>query len=118
MNLIKPSLVICCFFFILGASSCSKDKESALSIRKIVYVVTGTHFRLNYIDSNSVFQKDQIFSGSFRYEFRREPGTAIGISIFKVAPDDLIYSWEIYIDDKLHADAFSEGGAYFTIPQF
>jgi hypothetical protein len=121
MKLSKSSLLICFIVIVTQISSCSKDKQKAeppYTIRTVSYIVTGTRFKLNFIDSNSVFQENLIYTTGFRYEFQAGSGSEIGISIFKSAPDDLIYSWEIYIDDKLYANAFSEGGAYFTVPKF
>jgi hypothetical protein len=115
----KPILFIC--LVLLFNISCKKDKddpkEAVAGTSKVLYVVDGTHFRLNFIDSNSVFKRDQLFSDHFAYEFRKGSGASIGMSIFTLDPTtDSIYSWKIYIDGKLYANAFSEGGAYLTVP--
>jgi len=117
--------VISVMFFgwiIAGSITCKKEKANSSSHtpvftpKKILYQVKGTHFRLNYIDSNSVFQKDQVFHDSFKYQFTKGPGAGIGISVFLLDSTDRIDSWEIYINGKLYANAFSEGGAYMTVP--
>lgn len=102
-------------------SSCDKEHDDDpiiphAKLRTIVYEVSGTNFRLNYIDSTSAFKKDEVHKGFFRYEFRKGSGASIGISIFRQSIADTIYNWNIYIDNKLYANALSEGGAYFTIP--
>ena len=103
--------------FVVVLFSCGKDKPAKhYPPKKITYLVTGTKFSLNYIDSNSVFQKDRVYSETFRYEFLKSPGASIGISIHAFSTDDQIYSWNIYINDKLYANAFSEGGSYLTVP--
>ncbi|MEO5564983.1 MAG: hypothetical protein ABIR18_16170 [Chitinophagaceae bacterium] len=120
--MIVKKLVFFCSFLLAGILSCKKDNELEDNIngkagdRKITYVVDGTHFRLNYIDSNNVFQRDRTFTDHFSYEFSKGSGASIGMSIFLLDPSDQIYSWKIYIDDKLYANAFSEGGAYLTVP--
>ncbi len=109
-------------FIAVSLFSCKKDSgnkdkpDSNFPPKHIVYLVKGTNFRLNYIDSNSVFQHDQLFKDSFRYEFDKGPGASIGISIYLPSQTDTIFSWYIYINNKLYADAFSEGGAYLTVP--
>jgi hypothetical protein len=97
----------------------NKEPETATPIfvaRKVVYEVKGTKFRISYIDSVSVFRQDQVYTGSFRYEFRRGPGASIGFSVYKFSSSDTIAEWRIMIDNKLYALAFSEGGAYLDIP--
>jgi hypothetical protein len=115
---LKKLLVAC--LLTTGMLSCSKDKEATRDNKAggstIVYIVEGTHFRLNYIDSNSVFQKDETYSDHFRYEFKKGSGANIGMSVFLLNSTDQIYSWKIFIDNKLYANAFSEGGAYLTVP--
>lgn len=107
--------------------SCRKDRHrdedknqptiiNQASLKTIVYTVKGTHFRMNYIDSNSIFRRDGDLHDFFRYEFRKGSGASIGMSVFPFDTNDEIYSWTIYIDGKLYANAFSEGGAYFTVP--
>lgn len=114
--------IISLSLLIIWCTSCSKTKTDKNdpgpdgSSKKIVYTVTGTHFKLNYIDSNSVFHNGEIHDGTFRYEFNKGSGAYIGISIFVLQPSDHIDSWTIHIDNKLVANAFSEGGAYFTVP--
>ena len=108
-------------FIIMTAFACKKDKPPVNNYppRHVVYLVKGTHIKLNFIDSTSGFQQDQLFTDSFRYEFRRKPGTGIGMSVGVVSPDqDEIYNWEIRIDGKLVANAFSVGGAYLNIPSY
>ena len=106
---------------IIIAGSCKKDKEPKEPVpgfaeKNILYLVKGTHLKLNYIDSESVFQRDQVFQDSFRYEFRKGPGASIGITINRQSASDTIYSWHIFINGKLYANAFSEGGVYLTVP--
>lgn len=84
--------------------------------KKVLYLVKGTHFRLNFIDSNNNFQQDRIFKDSFRYEFTKAPGNAIGMSIFRFSPTDQIFGWALYFNGKLYANAFSEGAVYSTVP--
>jgi hypothetical protein len=108
-------------FMALGIFSCKKDKtdppfENVATLKKITYLVKGTNFKMNYIDSFSVFQSDRVFQDSFRYEFIKGSGAEIGMSIFLQAPTDVIFSWAIYVNDKLYANAYSQGGAYFTVP--
>lgn len=113
------------------STSCKKDKKGSdvspdakkeqpgkmvVSKKKIVYLVKGTHFRLNYIDSNSVFQTDRLYKDSARITFNKNSGEYIGMSVLKPLPTDTIFSWEIFINGRLHANAFSPGGAYFIIP--
>jgi hypothetical protein len=100
--------------------SCKKENNPSprAKQRDIVYEVSGTHFKLNYIDSNSVFKRDEVYNDSFRYAFKKSSGASIGISIFKQTSDDQIYSWKIYVDGQLYANAYSEGGAYFTVPYY
>ena len=107
---------MCAIITILFA--CEKDKniEPTFVEKNILYLVKGTHLKLNYIDSGSVFQKDQVFQDSFRCEFKKGPGASIGISVFRESASDTVYSWHIFINGNLYANAFSEGGAYFTIP--
>jgi hypothetical protein len=38
------------------------------------------------------------------------------MSIFLASPADSIITWEISIDGKLYANAFSPGGAYMLVP--
>ena len=109
-------------FMTLGIFSCKKDKagnppaENQATLKKILYVVKGTNFKVNYIDSTSRFQSDHVFQDSFHYEFIKGSGAEIGMSIYLQAPTDMIYSWAIYVNDKLYANAYSQGGAYFTVP--
>jgi hypothetical protein len=100
--------------------SCKKETHATprAKQRDIVYEVSGTHFKLNYIDSNSVFKRDEMHNDLFRYAFKKGSGASIGISISKQTSDDQIYSWKIYIDGQLYANAYSEGGAYFTVPYY
>lgn len=97
--------------------SCKKDHPVYQNkTRKIKYVVNGTNFRLNFIDSLSAFNADKVFRDVFSYEFRKGTGANIGMSVYRQSSSDTIYSWAIYIDDKLYANAFSEGGAYMMVP--
>jgi len=105
---------------LITALSCTK-KENPVprgKIRDILYRVKGSNIRLNYIDSNSVFQRDQVFSDSFSYAFKKGSGASIGISVYRYSPDDQVTEWDIYIDGKLYANAFGEGGAYLTVPYY
>jgi hypothetical protein len=113
----KRYLVI---LIVAAAFACKKDRTQTSNYppRHVLYLVKGTQIKMNFIDSNSGFQRDQLFSDSFRYEFSRKPGTGIGISVGVASPQDTIYSWEIRIDGKLTANAFSVGGAYLSIPYF
>jgi hypothetical protein len=101
---------------------CKKDHKRALDnlpsypSRLVHYKVSGTNVRLDYIDSTSTFLTDQPLNGNFDYEFRRGPGTQIGINVDPADSTGAVFSWEIYIDNKLFANAFSRGGAYFIIP--
>jgi|GEM_PF-1295150 len=103
-------------FYGVTCISCKKEVPPVFIPKKVVYLIKGTKFRLNYIDSNSVFQKDKIYKDSFRYEFTKGPGASIGISIFRFSPSDSIYSWELFLDGQLFGNAFSEGGIYTTVP--
>ena len=123
MSLLKYTPVLFCYLLIVIAPSCNKSKSNATLVprakeRDILYLVKGSNFRLNFIDSNSVFQRDKVFQDSFRYEFKKGSGASIGISIYKQSPGDSIHEWEIYIDGQLTANAFSEGGAYLTVPYY
>lgn len=71
---------------------------------------------MNFIDSTSGFLRDQLYTDSFRYDFMRKPGTSIGMTVNVPVAEDVIYSWEIRIDGKLVANAFSIGGAYLAVP--
>lgn len=86
--------------------------------RHVLYLVKGSHIKMNFIDSTSGFLRDQVYADSFRYEFKRRPGTGIGITVNVPSPGDTIYNWEVRIDGKLVANAFSVGGAYLNIPYF
>jgi len=88
----------------------------ATTPRQILYLIKGTHFNLNFIDSNNIFHQNVTIVDSFHYAFTKGAGGNIGISITRYTPSDIIYSWEIYIDGKLYANAFSEGGAYMVVP--
>lgn len=97
--------------------SCKKDHPVYQNkLRKIKYVVSGTNFRMNYIDSLSVFNSDKVYRDSFSYEFLKGTGASVGMSIYRQASSDSIHYWALYIDDKLYANAFSEGGVYMMIP--
>jgi len=100
----------------IAALSCKKTPPVHYAPRHVMYLVRGSHIRLNFIDSTSVFQRDRIYTDSFRYEFKRGPGTGIGMSVGVPSPADTISGWELRIDGKLYANAFSTGGAYLTIP--
>lgn len=102
------------------STACKKVKEVTprAKQRDIVYEVTGTHFKLNYIDSNSVFKRDEAHDDTFRYAFKKGSGASIGMSISKQSTGDEIYSWKIFIDGQLYATAVSEGGAYLTVPYY
>ncbi len=100
--------------------SCKKDKANEdvnkASLKTVAYVIKGTHIKLNFIDSNSIFQSGKIYTDSFIYIFKKGSGADIGISVYKQAASDSIFNWSIYINGKLYANAFSEGGAYLTVP--
>jgi hypothetical protein len=103
-------------FLVVLASACKKDKPLNTQPRHITYLVTGTRIKLNFIDSTSGFLKDQLYTGSFHYDFWRKPGTSIGITVNAASSTDTIYNWEIRVDGKLVANAFSVGGAYLAVP--
>ena len=111
-------LLACSLPVLLPAQDKDKEviKEVTFIPKDILYVVKGTHLKLNFIDSQSVFQKDRAFQDSFHYAFKKGPGAQIGISVHSQSPADTIYSWHIFINGKLYANAFSEGGAYLTVP--
>jgi hypothetical protein len=98
------------------ALACKKDKPLNTQPRHVTYLVKGTHIKMNFIDSTSGFLKDQRYTDSFRYEFMRKPGTGIGMTVNAASPADTIYGWEVRIDGKLVANAFSVGGAYLAVP--
>lgn len=122
MVLYKKYSVLFLGLIFTGVSSCKKDTDQIKDTdpvfvpKDILYLVKGTHLKLNYIDSESVFQRDQVFQDSFRYEFKKGPGASIGISVFHQSTTDTVYSWHIFINGKLFANAFSQGGAYLTVP--
>ncbi len=110
-----------CILFLCMVSSCKKGKQddyidNKATVKTILYIIKGTGIKVNFIDSNSIFQSGQIYHGLFQYQFRKGSGAGIGISVFKETAADTIYSWSILIDGKLYANAFSEGGAYLTVP--
>jgi hypothetical protein len=113
-----PALLI--GLFVIGALSCHKDHDEPppkpYPKKQVIYSVKGSNFILNYIDSNSAFQSNQAFQGSFDYTFQKAPGSPIGITVSLASPADSITSWEIYIDGKLYANAYSPGGAYMLVP--
>jgi len=102
------------------ALACKKDRQQTSNYppRHVLYLVKGTHIKMNFIDSISGFRQGQLFTDSFRYEFSRKPGTGIGMSVGIADSTDVIYGWEIRVDGKLVANAFSVGGAYLNIPYF
>jgi hypothetical protein len=106
------------FGIIVAAVSCRKDrdKEKTYPPKNITYIVKGTNIKLNFIDSQSVFQQNKVFADSFHYSFKKGPGAGIGISVHALSPADTIYGWQILINGKLYANAFSTGGAYLTVP--
>jgi hypothetical protein len=110
----------CCIVTLITATSCDKDKDNVKEVtfppKDITYIVKGTNIKLNFIDSQSVFQQDKVFTDSFHYAFKKGPGANIGISVHSLSPADTIYGWQILINGKLYANAFSGGGAYFTVP--
>lgn len=112
------SMALGLLFVLLFACKKETQQTARAKTRDIVYEVSGTHFKLNYIDSNSVFKRDEVYNDTFRYAFKKGSGASIGISISKQTSDDQIYSWKIYIDGQLYANAFSEGGAYLTVPYY
>ncbi len=129
MNFKQRSLIIFFSVICVCSGSCKKGKkdenlipnnkkqqESVAVKKKIVYLVRGTNFRLNYIDSNSVFKRGESGKDSVKYSFNKGSGENIGISIFKQLESDSIFYWEITINGKVQANAFSPGGAYMMIP--
>src|SRR5262245_10436437 len=102
MSSSRLTKIIVLLITVTACYSCYKERPAKhYPPKKITYLVTGTKFKLNYIDSNSFFQKDQVYSESFRYEFMKSPGSSIGITIHLFSDTDQIYSWNIYINDKL-----------------
>ncbi|MBC7913004.1 MAG: hypothetical protein H7Y07_02675 [Pyrinomonadaceae bacterium] len=131
MNFKQVNFMFFVSLLCMCSTSCKKDKKESdvspeakkeqpgkmvVTKKKIVYLVKGTYFRLNYIDSNSVFQTDRRFQDSARITFNKNSGEYVGMSVFEQLPKDTIFSWEIFINGRLHANAFSPGGAYFIIP--
>lgn len=116
INLKKMYAAIVVSLGLIACICCKKEVPKVYNPKKVVYLVRGTQFRLNFIDSNSVFQKDKVFRDSFRYEFIKGPGASIGISIYRFSAADTIFSWELFLDGQLFANAFSEGGVYSTVP--
>ena len=117
MNIILTCRPYWLLFLIIAAGlSCKKDKPVHYPPRHVTYWVRGSHIKLNFIDSTSVFQSGKVYTDSFRYEFNRGPGAGIGMSVGIPSLSDTIYNWELRIDGKLYANAFSTGGAYLTIP--
>jgi hypothetical protein len=114
MKLLYPVLLMA-----VVMTACKKDKPKPPPYyppRHVMYLVKGTHIKLNFIDSTGGFLRDQLYTDSFRYEFWRTPGTNIGMSVGIAALSDVIYGWEIRVDGKLRANAFSTGGAYMAVP--
>lgn len=112
-----PALLI--GLFVIGALSCKKNHDEPPKTyppKQVIYSVKGSNFVLNYIDSNSNFQSNQAFQGSFDYTFYKTPGSPIGMSIALASAADSIISWSIFIDGKLYANAYSTGGAYMLVP--
>lgn len=111
------------------SASCRKNKketplpqiendhpENVAVKKKIVYLVKGSNFRLNLIDSNSVFRRDIYMKDSIRYSFNKGSGASIGMSVFKQTITDTIFYWEISVNGEVKANAHSVGGAYFMVP--
>lgn len=113
----KRYVIIC---IVAMAFGCKKDKPPVNNYppRHVLYLVKGTHIKLNFIDSTSGFLREQLYTDSFHYDFWRKPGTGIGMSVGVASPADTIFGWEIRVDGKLCANAFSVGGAYLSIPYF
>ena len=120
MTLLKKHVLLIFVLLAVTGASCDKDKEVIKEVtfipKDILYVVKGTQLKLNFIDSQSVFQRDRVFKDSFHYAFKKGPGAQIGISVNSQSPADTIYSWYIFINGKLYANAFGIGGAYLTVP--
>ena len=112
------------FFFTAGSCNKSKhhhnDDDSPIvpvaALRTIAYSVKGTNFSVSFIDSNTVYQVNQVYKDSFEYEFKKGSGAGIGMTISQQSSSDTIFSWRITIDGVLYANAFSEGGAFFNVP--
>jgi hypothetical protein len=115
-NLIKFSAAVIVLLVILVA--CKKVAGPVFVSKKIVYQVKGTNFKINYIDSNSVFVRERVCKDEFKYEFTKGAGALIGISISKLTPVDTVFGWIITMDGNSTANAFSEGGAYMNIPYY
>lgn len=124
---INKSVAFVLFASFLLAISCSKHKHHSdddnapinpVGIsRTVVYTVKGTNFNIDYIDSNSVYKTDQVFMDSFVYTFKKGSGANVGLTVHPQSGlTDIIYSWSITIDGVLYANAFSEGGAFLSVP--
>jgi hypothetical protein len=116
MNRLFTRKGICMIGLALFTTTCKKEQKPNFTPKIVTYEVTGTHFRLNFIDSLHGFKENQLHNNSFIYEFRKAPGANIGFSIFKQAATDTIFAWRLSINHKLYANGFSEGGAWMTIP--
>lgn len=106
-------VVTLCVFLAVG---CKKRADIIFEPKQVVYNVKGTHFRVSYIDSNSVFVQNQFFRNEFTYVFRKSPGSPVGMSINTATVADTVYSWGIALDGRVFANAFSPGTAYLNIP--
>jgi hypothetical protein len=84
--------------------------------RNVTYIVKGTKFKLNFIDSTNNFQQNVVGTDGFQYSFAKGAGANIGMSISAFSAADTITSWEIDIDGKVAVIAYSDGSAYFTVP--
>ncbi len=114
------------FLFIGFISACNKsrhrhnDDDAPINpvgaLRTVKYSIVGTNFQINYIDSNTIYKSNEVYKDSFVYEFKKGSGAGIGLTVAKQSSSDTIYSWRITIDDVLYANAFSDGGAFFTVP--
>ncbi len=116
-----------CLFILLGLGStvlfsCKKNStnpdgkgDTNTTKHQVTYTVSGTNFTLNFIDSNNVFESGVKSSGTWTYTFKQGSGANIGLTVNAAASTD-VSSWAIEIDGDAKANAFSTGGAYFTVP--
>ncbi len=119
MNLNKRTINF--IFLLLAAVSCSKDKNDNVvtpqaSLKSVTYSIKGSNFNVSYIDSNSVYRENQVYKDSFNYQFNKGSGASIGLTVHAQSSSDTVYFWNIKIDGKLYANAFSDGGAFLSVP--
>ena|SRR5579871_1613603 len=106
----------------ISSFSCKKnssdpDGSSSSTTKKTVsYTVTGTKYTVSFIDSTNSYEQGVTESGTWTYTFKQGSGANIGMTIALATSSDTIDSWEITVDGKLYANAYSAGGAFFTVP--